>query len=129
MEGPQLDWLVIILAAIINMVIGFVWYSKWLFGPFWLKSLKTEPKHRPESLVYTFLTSFLIAYFLAFFQAYLGVNHATDGMWVGFYFWLGFVFTTQVSAVIWEKQPVRIFLIHTGQRLLSFLVMGGLIGS
>jgi len=50
-------------------------------------------------------------------------------MFVGFCVWLGFVVTTQISSVIWGKMPFQLFLINTGAKLLSFLVMGGIIGA
>lgn len=130
MEQVQIDWFTVVIAAIINMVIGFFWYSRWLFGPTWLKLKKMkEEKPTAPTLIYSLIISLLIAYFLAFFEGYLGVTSVTDGMFVGFCFWLGFVATTQISAVLWEKYPFRLFAIDTSYKLLSFLVMSGVIGA
>ncbi len=130
MDLVQVDLLTVFIAAVLNMIIGFFWYSKWLFGPVWMQLGKIKPeKFSKAGLLYGFFVSFVIAYFLAFFEAYLGVTTVTDGMFVGFCFWLGFVFTTQISAVIWEKSPFQLFLLHTGCKLLSFLAMSGVIGA
>ena len=84
-----MDWLGIVIAAILNMVIGFFWYSKWLFGPVWLKlcdmkerELKMKKNARP--LVYAFIVSLVIAFFLAFFEMHLGITNVSDGMYLGF---------------------------------------------
>ena len=130
MEDIQIDWLVILIAAVLNMVMGFLWYSKWLFGP--LRERFESHSHKEMTgkiYVFGFLISLVIAFFLSFFEAYLGVTTVSDGMFVGFLFWLGFVFTTQISSVIWGKHPVQLFLIDTGFKLFSFLVMSGLIGA
>jgi hypothetical protein len=131
MDDIQIDLLTVVVAAVLNMVIGFLWYSKWLFGPTWAKlnhvSMKEE--HSKMALVYGFIVSLVIAYFLAFFQAYTGVTTVTDGMLVGFCAWLGFSATTQISSVIWGNRPFQAFLLDTGCKLLSFLVMSGVIGA
>ncbi len=130
MDQIQIDWLTIFIAAVLNMVVGFVWYSKWLFGPMCMKIEKIkEEKPAPKTLVYAFIVSLVIAYFLAFFEGALGVTSVTDGMFVGFCLWLGFVATTQICQVIWEKKPFQGFLLHSGGKLLSFLVMSGVIGA
>ncbi len=127
-----MDAFVIIIAAIVNMVIGFLWYSKWLFGPIWGKLSHhsySQSKHMGRAIGISLLNSLLIAYFLAFFETYLGVTNVTDGMFVGFLIWLGFVITTQISPVLWRKEPIRLFAIDTGYKLFSLVVLGGLIGA
>jgi hypothetical protein len=128
----QIDFLTVIVAAFLNMVIGFFWYSKWLFGPSWAKChhmKEGECRGRRQAIAYTAVVSLIIAYFLAFFEGHLGVTTVTDGMFVGFCLWLGFVATTQISSVIWCKAPWKLFLIDTSGKLLSLLVMSGVIGA
>lgn len=129
--NAQIDLLSVFVAAVLNMVIGFFWYSKWLFGNSWLKAQqKKEMKgHGKLSLLYGAVNSLVIAYFLAFFQAYIGVTTVMDGMFTGFCIWLGFVATTQISPVIWTKAPLQIFFIDSGYKLLSLVVMSGVIGA
>lgn len=132
MDNVQIDFVTVIVAAALNMLIGYLWYSKWLFGHEWAKLCQHSKKEHcmdKSCLLYTAIVSLVIAYFLAFFQSYLGITTVTDGMFVGFCIWLGFVATTQVSSVIWCKRPFKLFAINTGARLLSYLVMSGVIGA
>lgn len=131
MNEVYVDWLAVVVAAALNMLIGFVWYSKRLFGPIWMKHHARAPEGKPtaKTLLYAGIASLVTAYFIAFFEGYVGVTTVSDGMVVGFCLWLGFVATTQVNAVLWEKAPFQLFLVHTGSKLLSFLVMGGVIGA
>jgi hypothetical protein len=132
MDPLQVDWLTVGVAAVLNMIIHFVWYSKWLFGPVWIKlsELKEKDiKKTKSSFFFGFLVSLFIAYFLAFFEGHLGVASVSDGMFIGFLLWLGFIATTEISSVIWCKKPSKLFVLHTSCRLLSFLVMSGVIGA
>ena len=132
MEYVQIDWLVVVLAAVINMLIGYFWYSKWIFGPLWSRYSKRSEKEmrgNGKTLFLTFVVSLVTAFFLAFFDAYLGVTSVTDGMFVGFLLWLGFVATTQIVPTIWFQKPIQLFMINSGYKLVSFLVMSGLIGA
>lgn len=128
MEAFQIDWIAVAIAAILNMIIGFVWYSPWLFGESVCQKNKLT-SNKIISFLLGFLNSIVIAFFLAFFEGYLDVTTVSDGMFVGFCLWLGFVFTTQLSPVIWQDRPFKLFLIDTGYKLLSFLVMSGVIGA
>src|SRR5690606_25121631 len=99
MDRVQIDPLTVIIAAILNMFIGMVWYSKWLFGPTWLKLHKNPPEKKSVlTMIYAAIISLIIAYFLAFFEGYLGITTVTDGMFVGFCIWLGFIATTQIGS-------------------------------
>ena len=132
MDYVQTDWLVIFIAAILNMALGFLWYSKWLFGHAWKKLREMKEKDIKFSIkpvLWNFIVSLLIAYFLSFFEGHLGITTVTDGMFVGFLIWLGFVATTQISSVLWCKMPLKLFAIDTGYKLLSLLVMSGIIGA
>lgn len=132
MEELQVDWLAIVIAALLNMIIGFVWYSRALFGDAWmrLKGVKSAEmkKHKWASL-WGMINSLVIAYFLAFFQGYLSVTTVSDGVFIGFCLWLGFVATTQISPVIWCAKPLKLFFIDSGYKLFSLLVMSGVIGA
>lgn len=132
LSSMQVDWVVIFVASLVNMVIGFFWYSKYLFGSVWSKLAHVHMEKRPKILgkvLIAFGFSLVIAYFLAFFQIQLGITTVTDGMLVGFFLWLGFVIPTHVSAVIWAKKPIKLFYINAGYWCLVFLVMGGIIAA
>lgn len=122
MDVIEFDFLSMGISSMLYVIIHFTWYSKWLFGDGRKNiSLKTAAGH-------LFLGA-IIAYFLSFFEGSLNVTTVFDGMFVAFCIWLGFVFTTEFSSVLWMKKPIRLFFIDSGANLLSFVVMGGIIGA
>jgi archaellum biogenesis protein FlaJ (TadC family) len=132
MDHFQVDYGSVLIAALLYMVIGFFWYSKWLFGTLWMKLSgikESDMKHNRLAPLWGFIVALVMAFFLAYFEAFLGVTTVSDGMFVGFCLWLGFVATTQLTPVIWCKESPQLFLINTGSKLLSLLVMGGVLGA
>ena len=132
MEDVQIDLFAVLIAAILYIFIGIVWYSKYLFGPLWIKLSgvkESEAGKDKMQFLWSAIVALVVSYFIAFFEAYLDVTTVSDGMFVGFCFWLGFVATTQIGPVIWGRMPFQLFFVNTGVKLLSYLVMGGVIGA
>jgi hypothetical protein len=132
MESMSLDKIAIVIAAVLSFCVSWLWYSRWLFGATYFKEMgDMHLMNHPHkiSMLWGFLTTLLTAYFVAFFMAHLRATTVADGLFVGFCVWLGFVFTTQISAVIWLKRPLKLFFIDTGCRLVTLLIMGGVIGT
>ena len=113
---PHVDNLAILIAALINWVIGFVWY-RWIFP---------TPRRK---LAWDFPIAFVSAWILGFFEVYLGVTTVSDGMFVGALVWIGFVLTTYFSQLLARELSWRHCFIDSGYKLLVFLTMGGIIGA
>lgn len=132
MEEIYIDWLAVSLAAAFHLIISYCWYSSWLFGHVWCELTCIDRKKIKMSwrtICLALSISFLSAFFLAFLQAHLSITTVIDGMFLGFCVWLGFVMTTQLATCICGRSSFRVFFIDTGCKLLSFLVMGGIIGA
>ena len=130
MESIEIDWVAIVVAACVNMVIGSFWYSKWLFGPTWmkLKKIKKIPLSGPKFAV-EWGNSFCIAFFLSFFQAHFQTTSVLDSIFLGLLFWFGFVLTTQIQGAMWNRFTTKQLLIDSEFKLFSFLSMSGVIGA
>lgn len=127
MDHFEIDLWAVGIAAAVNFLIGLVWYSHWLFGDFFAPSSKRS--HSGLELLWGFLTACVTAYILGLLESLLGVTTVSDGMYIGFLAWLGFVATTQIGQVIWKRVPFQRFLIATGCKLLAYLSMGGILGA
>lgn len=120
-----------LLGAVINMVIGFLWYSPVLFGNVWakmmgMKDMSPDEMKKGLGRIYglTFLAAMLTMYVL---QLIIGrLNPAglpTLGIVYGVFIWLGFVTTVQFTNWLFSKKPFQLFLIDTGYQLVSYIVL------
>lgn len=64
----EFNYLAILVAAIVPMVLGFLWYSPMLFGKAWMKETGlTEEKLKQGNMLVIFGVSFVLALLLAFY--------------------------------------------------------------
>jgi Protein of unknown function (DUF1761) len=129
-------WAVLV-SAIATMVLGFVWYSPFLFARPWMRLMGYDPDDKAKvaemrkgaGKLYglSFVASIVSAVVLAKIVDFTSVNSVFYGMKVGFGVWLGFVATVQLTGALFSKQPTRLFLINTGYQLVCYLVMGAIL--
>ena len=132
MEG--INYLTVLVAAILNMAVGALWYSPTLFGKAWMELVGFKPEdaqkrtagmQRAYSL--TFVASFVMAYALARVLWYAKVTTVGGGVLIGLLAWIGFVATPHGSNYLFEGKPFRLFTINTGYSLVALVIMGALL--
>ena len=129
MPEVNINLLAVLIAAVINMVLGMLWYSPVLFGKTWLVAIgKTQEEIKqgstgPLYMVNT-IASLVLAYVLAHFVDYTQAKTAAQGAQTGFWIWLGFVVTTVLPTYLYEMRPKKVYFIYITYQLLSFIIMG-----
>jgi hypothetical protein len=126
----------LIVAALANFVIGFFWYGDFLFGKQWRKLSgvgEEEPPKGKMALMFglSFVLNFIIASFLSVFTeiAMMIGSNALFGGIMGMFLALGFVATTFGINYMYAQRPLKLYLIDVGYMLVSFFVMGVIIGA
>jgi len=127
----------VVVAAIVCMILGFLWYSPLLFAKPWMALMGYDPndKARLEEMrkgagktyALAFVASLISAFVLAKIIDVTSVNTALYGMKVAFAVWLGFVSTVQFTGALFSRQPTKLYLINTGYQLVCYLAMGAIL--
>ncbi|MBI2448917.1 DUF1761 domain-containing protein [Candidatus Pacearchaeota archaeon] len=133
----DINYLAVLVAGIVSMVLGSLWYSPVLFGNAWMraggltKEMMNETKKKGMAWRYilAFIGSLLIAYVLAHFVDYTQSASFTDGMLTGFWTWLGFMVPVMVGSVLWEGKTWGFYIINVLYQLVSLLIMGGILAA
>lgn len=122
-----------IAGAILNMIIGFFWYSPSLYGNTWVKligkNMDELKKGSNNAYLYVSLGSFIEAFVLANVLKQIGTRDLVSGALWGLLIWLGFVATTMAANYMFASRPQKLYLIDTGYHLVSLLVMGAVLGA
>jgi hypothetical protein len=125
------NWLAIVIAAIANMVIGFLWYGTWAFGKSWIAlSGRTMGEGQQPGPMYalTALAALVQAITMAWFVGQTGANSGSAGGIVGLYVGLGFVATAMFAEVLFAGRHPRLYAITAGYQVVAAIVQGAIIG-
>jgi hypothetical protein len=119
------NWLAVIIAAVANIVIGYVWYMPAVLGKRW-EAAAGRQMAAATTMAYAMMvvTSLLIAYILALFLGGVGI---TNGAIDGFLFFV-VVGSVLAGSVMWEGRSWMFWYINAGYWLVALIVMGAIIG-
>ncbi len=131
----NINFMAVIIAAIANMIIGFIWYGP-LFEKKWMKlsgrtkeSMEKDKKDMPMVMGSMFAGAFVTASILALFVGYAGATTIELGAKIGFLAWLGFVATTILQDVLYEKKNKELAAINLGFNLVALVVAGSILAT
>lgn len=124
----MVNYIAIIVAALAQFVLGFLWYSPVLFGNKWMKlngfkKSSFSKSDMNQGMVISLITALVMAYVLAQLMLSIGVATVGGALIFGFWMWLGFIFTTQVGSIFYEKYKPGLVCIHGTYWLASIWVM------
>lgn len=133
----DINMVAVLAGAVSNMMLGMFWYSQMGFGAAWMTLANMKPANKKEeeemkksagpAMVVATVTSLITAYVVAHFTAYFGLETPMEGAQLGFWLWLGFTGATGLSDHMFTKNPLQLFVINTGYRLVALVAMGAII--
>jgi len=118
----------ILIAAIVNVVLGMIWYHPKVFGSAWMACLGLTPEQKEAgkkkmwiSTALAFLAAMVVAYVMNYFGIAWGVFDWIGAIELGFWCWVGFAAPAMLGMVLWEQKPFKYFAIVSGYWLVSFI--------
>jgi hypothetical protein len=127
----NLNWLAVFVAALSTFVIGGIWYSPLLFVNSWMAAnkLKTDDLKGSNQLV-VFGVSFILAFIMSLNLAlFIGTSASISfAIMASALTAIGWILPAMGIIALFEKRSLAYFLINGGYMLVSFIVMGLIIG-
>ena len=123
----DINLLAVFVAGVAHMVTGLVWYTPKLFGNAWAALTGKDLKPAQQWLVAGIIGHQVIALALAVIVRLADATTVAGGIAVAVLVWLGFVVTLEVGELIWERIPVRLFLIRIGNHLVALSIAGAIL--
>ena len=128
---PEVNYLAVALCAVSSLVLGGIWYSPMLFAKAWqqaagLSDADLKGANMAKIFGLTFVLSFVAAYVFAMFLGDMAVGPATAA---GFSAGLCWVAAAYGITYLFERRPLKLWLINGGYHTLQFTLFGLIIGA
>lgn len=135
----DVNYIAVIAAGVVSMILGFLWYSPMLLGKPWMKEkgYSAEPLKKAQkemgkfyaiSFVVSLITAYVLFHVMVMSMSYFNYPKLQTGLTSAFWMWLGFVMPVQITATIFGDKNFKLFGIDTGYQLVSLLAMGVVLG-
>lgn len=131
----EVNYLAVLVSAVVGFVIGMLWYSPLLFGNIWVKLIgmskedleKAKKKGMAKTMLIAIISVLVMSFVLAHFVDIAGASTVTEGIQAGFLIWLGFIATVMLNSVLWENKPFRLYVLNIAHYFVVLIVMGAIL--
>lgn len=131
---PAVNYVLVVVAAVATIALGFAWYGPMLFGKQWMRlmgytkeSMEAAKKEMGKTYAVSTVGALVMAFVLAVVLKLFGSMTLLGGVKTGFLIWLGFVGPVQMTEVLFGGKKWDLFYINTGYQLASLVVMGAIL--
>jgi hypothetical protein len=128
----ELNWVAVVVAACIGMLINAVWYSDYLFGKVWMKSAGLKKKDLEKdgvdvALIISFMTIIVTAAALGVLTMVLKLDSAVSGAFLGGL--VGFAFLAMNNGMhkLYEQRPFALFAVTAVGDILTMTAIGAIL--
>lgn len=134
-----LNYVAIIVSAIIVYGLGYLWYSQRMFGKAWAKGVgltahkqkalaKRMPLHGLIGFIGTLFTATAVAVIAAILGAAVGQSGLAAGLIAALIVWIGFYAPSQLGPTLWEGKPWIVYIINVTYYLVMLAIIGVIVG-
>lgn len=124
------NFLAVIVAAVLYMALGAAWYSPYMFSSYYIRFTGKNPNDLEASPVdygLTFIGTLLASLVMAMIVVAIGADTAGDGAALGFVVWLGFAATSTLTQTIFNGPNKFVWGLYTSYQLVAYLLVGTLL--
>jgi hypothetical protein len=136
MEFANINFLALLVSAVISFGIGAAWYSPLLFSKTWQKEVGlSDEKIRTGNMAVIFGSSFLLMLIMNFGLAVILQGHAGRDISAGSGFLYGlligifFVSTSIGINMLYQRKSFKLWAIDAGYQVLYLAVSGAILGA
>ncbi len=126
-----INFLAVIVSAVVAFGLGAIWYSPLLFAKQWMafngygpEQVKAMQANARKAYAVSFVCQLVIAFALASLVAITHMIGLLAGVKLALLCWLGFAVALGLMANVYSDRPLKAFLLDAGYQLLYFVVMG-----
>ncbi len=121
----ELNFVAVVVAAVVNYLVGLVWYHPHVFGGMWGREVEQKKacESTPTHYFWGVVLSLLFAAGIGHFILHTGATNYHEGFLVAIYAWLGFVIPLVFNGCVWCNKPANVGFVKAGRYLVGLLAM------
>ncbi|MDE3236784.1 MAG: DUF1761 domain-containing protein [Bacteroidota bacterium] len=129
----HINWLHVVVAAVVYFALGAFWYSPAMFSRQWIKlvNLNMNDPNAKKGMGSLFAGSFLLIFILCFglavMQQVLPAIDLIGGIKLGLLMGICFAATTMSVNYLYTKKPLLLYFIDGGYHIVGIAVASGII--
>jgi hypothetical protein len=129
----EVNYLAVLVAGVVYMIIGALWYSPVMFGNAWMKALgkskeQVSADFTPLNYVWALLTALIASYGIARIWVWSGGTTLADGLMIGILAGVCFSFTSMWVNDAFEAKKRSLTIINVSYHIVGLTVAGAIIG-
>ncbi len=127
----EMNYLAVLVAAVVSFAISGIWYMPKVAGSAWLKEtgLKVEELIDPKpAMIKSFGAAIVLAFGVAYMIGLTGALGWQEGALLGLTLGVAIHGAAGFPNYAFENRSLRLFAIHMGNSLLGMTAMGAILG-
>lgn len=135
MDFSSINYLAVLVAAVVSFALGALWYGGPLFGKAWQKEMGFSDEYLKEgNMAKIFGSSFVLMLIMALGMAMLVQGHHEEVDWMeglhhGLYVGFFFVGTSMGINLLYQRKSFKLWAIDAGYQILFLCLMGAILGA
>jgi len=129
MPQVHINYVAIVVAALVPMILGAIWYAPAVFGNVWMQLVGKKPEDLqkgalPQAYAMMFVAALVLAFVLAHVLRWANATTVIGGVKVALTVWIGFVLATSAGGFIFEGRPWKLYWLTNGYQGVALVLMG-----
>ena len=133
---PEINIWAVVVATLSTMVVGSLWYTPKVFGNYWMRVAKVSPSGEAKdavkpiliTLAVSFISALVLAGSVAIAQEFYGGSFLGNSLITAVILWAGFTAARFITHDAFEGRPAGLTALNCAHELVTYLVMGLVIG-
>ncbi len=126
-----INYWAVLVASLVAMCFGALWYSKLLFVKTWMKLARVKPNGRspPLMMLFGFLGTLVTTFTLAVIMKTAGIVGAVNGLLFGLFIGVGILAMGSLGIMLWQGKPAKLYFIVAIHEVIAFALLGVILGA
>ncbi len=134
---PAINYWAVLLATASSMVVGSIWYSRRVFGTYWMKAVGQDEQSMRTgaafALIITVVVSFITAWVLAgaadISWRFYGGTFFWNAVLTGIILWAGFTAARMITHDAFDRRPSGLTVLNLAHEFVTIVIMAIIIGA